>query len=86
LPHAKIVWNPNLGQNDPRPYYPGDDLVDIIGIDVFFTKQFAATLDGCLERCASWRELGVRGPARKAAHVSDLRRRLRRRVLHRALR
>jgi hypothetical protein len=35
LPNAKIIWNPNIGQNDPFPYYPGDDVVDLIGPDVY---------------------------------------------------
>jgi hypothetical protein len=35
LPNAKIIWNPAIGQHDPFPYYPGDDVVDVIGPDVY---------------------------------------------------
>lgn len=43
LPNAKIIWNPNIGQNNPYPYYPGDDLVDIIGLDVYTQPAFSGT-------------------------------------------
>jgi hypothetical protein len=43
LPNAKIIWNPNIGQNNPYPYYPGDDLVDLIGIDIYTQPAFSGT-------------------------------------------
>lgn len=44
LPAAKIIWNPNIGQNDPYPYYPGDDLVDLIGFDAYTQPAFSGNL------------------------------------------
>lgn len=52
LPNAKIVWNPNIGQNDPYPYYPGDDLVDIIGLDAYTQPAFS----GGLTSAQMWQE------------------------------
>jgi hypothetical protein len=43
LPLAKIIWNPNLGWNNPYPYYPGDDLVDLIGFDAYMQPAFSGT-------------------------------------------
>lgn len=31
----EIVWCTNAGEPDPEPFYPGDDVVDIIGSDVY---------------------------------------------------
>jgi beta-mannanase len=47
LPNAKIIWNANIGQNSPFPYYPGDNLVDIIGIDAYSAAQYYATSADC---------------------------------------
>lgn len=35
FPGVKICWNPNVLAGDPRPYYPGDDVVDIICVDAY---------------------------------------------------
>jgi hypothetical protein len=47
LPDAKIIWNPNIGQNNPFPYYPGDDVVDLIGPDVYCDPQYASSSRAC---------------------------------------
>jgi hypothetical protein len=47
LPNAKIIWNPNIGQNNPFPYYPGDDLVDLIGPDVYCNPAYYSTSTAC---------------------------------------
>ena len=41
-PHFSFLWCPNLGQpgSDPVRAYPGDDVVDIIGMDVYENSQF----------------------------------------------
>lgn len=31
----EFMWNPTVGGDDALPYYPGDDWVDIVGIDVY---------------------------------------------------
>ena len=36
----KLVWCPNIGQNDPATSYPGDDFVDVIGLDVYHQRQW----------------------------------------------
>ena len=33
--HVQIVWCTNSGAPDPEPFYPGDDVVDIIGSDCY---------------------------------------------------
>jgi hypothetical protein len=47
LPNAKIIWNPNIGQNDPFPYYPGDDVVDLIGPDMYCNPAHYASPARC---------------------------------------
>jgi hypothetical protein len=47
LPNAKIIWNPNIGQNDPFPYYPGDDLVDLIGPDLYCSPIHSRSAKAC---------------------------------------
>ena len=47
LPHAKIIWNPNIGQNNPFPYYPGDDVVDLIGPDLYCNPAHYASPARC---------------------------------------
>jgi Glycosyl hydrolase family 26 len=47
LPNAKIIWNPNIGQNDPFPYYPGDDLVDLIGPDLYCNPAYFSSSKVC---------------------------------------
>ena len=47
LPDAKIIWNPNIGQNDPFPYYPGDDVVDLIGPDMYCNPKYYGSSSGC---------------------------------------
>lgn len=34
-----IDWCPNWDANDPTPWYPGDDLVDIVGMDIYNNSQ-----------------------------------------------
>jgi len=45
MPDCKICWciNPGVGAYDPVLSYPGDDVVDYIGIDAYDTSQHAAT-------------------------------------------
>ncbi len=33
-------WSPIAGSGDPRPYYPGDNFVDVIGLDVYNTETW----------------------------------------------
>jgi hypothetical protein len=47
LPNAKIIWNPNIGQNNPFPYYPGDDIVDLIGPDVYCNPAYNRSPAAC---------------------------------------
>ncbi|WP_419758717.1 hypothetical protein [Acidisoma sp.] len=47
LPNAKIIWNPNIGQHDPFPYYPGDDVVDLIGPDVYCNPAHYGSAAAC---------------------------------------
>jgi hypothetical protein len=47
LPNAKIIWNPNIGQNDPFPYYPGDDVVDLIGPDMYCNPAHYSSPSRC---------------------------------------
>jgi hypothetical protein len=47
LPNAKIIWNPNIGQSDPFPYYPGDDVVDLIGPDAYCQPKFHNSSSDC---------------------------------------
>ena len=35
----RLVWCPNIGQNDPSLSYPGDDVVDVVGMDVYHFPQ-----------------------------------------------
>ena len=39
-PRFKLVWCPNVGQNDPSLSYPGDFFVDVIGLDVYHAPQW----------------------------------------------
>jgi hypothetical protein len=52
LPNVKIIWNPNIGQNNPYPYYPGDDLVDVVGFDAYTQPAFS----GGLTSMQMWQE------------------------------
>ena len=36
----RIVWCPNIGQNNPVTTYPGDDVVDVIGLDFYHLPQY----------------------------------------------
>jgi hypothetical protein len=47
LPNAKIIWNPAIGQNNPFPYYPGDDVVDLIGPDVYCNPAYSRSSKDC---------------------------------------
>ena len=47
LPSAKIIWNPNVGHFSPFPYYPGDDVVDLVGIDIYCFKKYHPTSAAC---------------------------------------
>ena len=47
LPGVKVIWNPALGQNDPFPFYPGDDAVDLIGPDVYCQPKFHRSSADC---------------------------------------
>ena len=47
LPNAKIIWNPGIGQNDPFPYYPGDDVVDLIGPDLYCNPAYYGSPGAC---------------------------------------
>jgi hypothetical protein len=57
LPNARIIWNPNIGQNDPFPYYPGDDVVDLMGPDIYCNPAHYGSSAAC------WRNVlsGARG-------------------------
>jgi beta-mannanase len=35
-----IVWCPNIGQRDPAPSYPGDEYVDVIGLDFYYQPRW----------------------------------------------
>jgi hypothetical protein len=35
-----IVWCPNIGQRDPAPSYPGDDYVDVVGLDFYYQPKW----------------------------------------------
>ena len=50
LPGARIVWNPNIGQHDPFPYYPGDDVVDLIGPDIYCQPAYSSTSADCWDK------------------------------------
>ena len=41
-PNFKFMWCPNVGspESDPERAYPGDDVVDIIGMDVYEKSQW----------------------------------------------
>jgi len=41
LPHVQLVWNVNLGNPDPTPWYPGDAWVDAIAVDAYDAKWAA---------------------------------------------
>ncbi|MEJ0048198.1 MAG: hypothetical protein WDN04_20305 [Rhodospirillales bacterium] len=47
LPKAKIIWNPNIGQHDPFPYYPGDDVVDLVGPDLYCQPRYHNSAERC---------------------------------------
>ena len=47
LPGVKIIWNPAVGQQNPFPYYPGDDVVDLIGPDVYCQPDYYSTSAAC---------------------------------------
>jgi uncharacterized protein YegP (UPF0339 family) len=47
LPNAKIIWNPNIGQNNPFSYYPGDSVVDLIGPDMYCQPAYYSTSAAC---------------------------------------
>ena len=47
LPNAKIIWNPNIGQNNPFPYYPGDDVFNLIGPDMYCNPKHYGSPAGC---------------------------------------
>ncbi len=36
----RLVWCPNIGQNDPELTYPGDAHVDVIGLDVYHNPEY----------------------------------------------
>jgi hypothetical protein len=40
MPEVLIDWCPLWDQADPDPWYPGDDVVDIIGNDVYLKQAF----------------------------------------------
>jgi hypothetical protein len=35
-----FTWAPNWAANNPEPMYPGDEYVDVIGMDAYFKTQF----------------------------------------------
>ncbi len=43
-PHVRVIWNPQgygnpaLPANSAQAYYPGDDLVDVVGDDLYFQQ------------------------------------------------
>jgi hypothetical protein len=39
MPGVPITFNPNIGHN-AEAYYPGDDVVDIIGLDIYEDRQY----------------------------------------------
>lgn len=47
LPEARLIWNPNIGQHDPFPYYPGDDIVDLIGPDIYCQPAYFSDSATC---------------------------------------
>ena len=47
LPNARIIWNPCVGQNNPFPYYPGDDVVDLIGPDIYCDPRYSKSSHAC---------------------------------------
>ncbi len=49
LPDVKIIWNPNVGQHNPFPYYPGDDVVDLLGPDIYCDPQYSSSSHACWE-------------------------------------
>jgi hypothetical protein len=54
-------WNPNNGRNryDAVPYYPGDDVVDYVGVDAYDASWAWGTYpypDDCDARCRSGRQ------------------------------
>jgi hypothetical protein len=36
----EIVWCPNIGQHDPALSYPGDEYVDIVGLDFYYQPKW----------------------------------------------
>ena len=47
LPGVKVIWNPNMGNADPYPYYPGDAAVDIVGLDAYCQPQYSSSGQAC---------------------------------------
>jgi len=41
-PNIKFEWCPNWGQTDPTAAYPGDDVVDYIGMDAYEESQYVS--------------------------------------------
>ena len=38
-PDLRFEWSPIAGAGNPEPYYPGDRLVDVVGLDVYNTQS-----------------------------------------------
>jgi hypothetical protein len=54
-----IVWNPAVSGVDAVPYYPGDDVVDVIGVDIYDATGAPGTYPyppGCDEECRERRQ------------------------------
>jgi hypothetical protein len=47
LPGVKVIWNACIGNNDPYPYYPGDDVVDIVSYDAYCQQRYASSGQSC---------------------------------------
>ena len=47
LPNARIIWNPCVGQSNPFPYYPGDDVVDLLGPDIYCDPRYSSSSHAC---------------------------------------
>jgi beta-mannanase len=53
LPNAKIIWNPCVGQSNPFPYYPGDDVVDLLGPDIYCDPRYSNSSHSCWSNFSS---------------------------------
>jgi hypothetical protein len=53
LPDARIIWNPNVGQSNPFPYYPGDDVVDLLGPDIYCDPRYSRSSHACWDNYSS---------------------------------